>query len=72
MSIETWLLDKSKYPSSKCGHMSKYGRAIGGLWALDDYWYSSRGYSISNKIVYGTNEKYLLILSLFKSLILTL
>ena len=24
-SIETWLLDKSKYPSSKRGHMSKYG-----------------------------------------------
>ena len=25
MFIETWLLDKSKYPNSKCGHMSKYG-----------------------------------------------
>ena len=25
VSIETWLLDKSEYPSSKCGHMSKYG-----------------------------------------------
>ena len=24
-SIETWLLDKPKYPSSKCGHMRKYG-----------------------------------------------